>query len=132
MTREADLQLSVGRQPKGERINLPLRIPKPVLDGIDRRVMSEGGGASRNDVIVAACAAYGDFPDGQRPVVVPNERPAPKPRRKSTASKVKTSTPDAPKAGSRLNKKSARGPKIVKAPVPRATMRLGDDEEAVG
>lgn len=134
MTREADLKLSLGRQPKGERVQASIRFPFPVMEGLDRRAKREGLGASRNDMVVAACAAYGDFEDGERPAVVIEDRPAPKPRKKSTAAKVKTSKPDKLKPGARLGKKTARGPKIVKAPVPRnaPTIHLGEDEEAVG
>lgn len=132
MTRAADLKLTLGRQPKGERLASVVRFPKAVVDGLDRRARREGGHASRNDMIVAACAEYGDYAEGQRPQVVPTVRATPKPRKKSTAAKVRTATPPATKPGARLAKKVARGPKIPKTPVPRQTIRLGDDEEAVG
>ena len=132
MARPADLKLSLGRQPKGERLAFVTRLPKAVIDGLERRAKREGLGASRNDMVVAACAEYGDFASGDRPQVVATERAAPKPRKKSVAAKVKTATAPAEKPGSRLAKKVARGAKITKAPVPRQTPRMRDDEEAVG
>ena len=80
-------QLPRGRQPKGERIATVVRFPKSVLDGLDRRGKADGL-ASRNDVIVEACAAHGLFPDGNRPKIIPARPKAT--RKKSTGGRVKT------------------------------------------
>lgn len=97
------------------------RLPEDVVAGLDRRVKREGY-FSRNEGVIQALVAYGDFPEGKRPVIEPVMATS-KAKKPSTASKVKTASrpPEAP--GSRLNKAAAAtrsGPKISKAPVVRA------------
>lgn len=98
------------------------RLPADVVAGVDRRVKREGL-FSRNEGMIQAAIQYGDFPEGKRPVIEPVMAPVVKPKKPSTASRVKTSDrpPEAP--GSRLNKAAAAkrtGPAIPKSPVPRA------------